>query len=107
MGDGQHFWASAEWIIMMINSFVMQQGQKLIIGAGVSLDWFNNTDEISAGPLATAWGPVKVKFSNYRKNITVEWQGNWRSEKPEIEVCLPGHEPVIADHDKISIDLNI
>lgn len=106
MGDGQHVWASAEWVLMMVNSFVMQQEQKLIIGAGVSLEWFDNTDEISAGPLTTEWGYLKVKLSKYRKNIAVECEGSWHSEKPEIEIRLPGYKPVVADIDKTSININ-
>ena len=105
MGDGQHVWASAEWILMMINCFVMQQKEKLILGAGIFPDWLVNGNEISIGPIATFWGPVGVRLCYDDKYIIVEWEGNWRSDKPQIEVRLPGYESVVVDSDETSIKI--
>ena len=35
MGDGQHGWAAAEWVMMMRNCFVREEGDRLIIGSGI------------------------------------------------------------------------
>ncbi|MDX1698026.1 MAG: hypothetical protein R3308_07040, partial [Thiohalobacterales bacterium] len=32
MGDGQHVWAAAEWLLMLRNCFVREEGERLIIG---------------------------------------------------------------------------
>ena len=35
MGDGQHAWAAAEWIIMLRNIFVREENDVLILCAGI------------------------------------------------------------------------
>jgi hypothetical protein len=105
MGDGQHVWASAEWIIIMINSFIMQQGKKIVIGAGVFPDWLAKNNKISIGPVMTAWGDMTVELLIDEENVTVKWEGHWRSNRPEIEVRLPGFEHVTADLYQTSVEL--
>src|SRR5262249_13622410 len=39
MGDGQHLWAAAEWVLMMRNLFVREESDRLILGSGVPLAW--------------------------------------------------------------------
>ncbi|MCM2315871.1 MAG: hypothetical protein NDJ92_12060, partial [Thermoanaerobaculia bacterium] len=39
MGDGHHVWASADWFMMMRNSFLREEGETLVIGAGVLPEW--------------------------------------------------------------------
>ncbi len=35
MGDGHHVWASAEWVVMQRNCFVREEGEGLVLGAGL------------------------------------------------------------------------
>ena len=35
MGDGQHGWAAAEWVMMLRNLFVREEGRDLLIGTGL------------------------------------------------------------------------
>jgi hypothetical protein len=105
MGDGQHIWASAEWIIMMIHSFIMEQEQKIVIGAGVFPDWLAEEKEISVGPVTTSRGDIKVKLFANEESITVEWDACWRSDTPEVEVKLPGCRPVTAAESETSIKM--
>src|SRR6185436_20954594 len=35
MGDGQHVWAAAEWVLMLRNLFVREEGDRLILGSGL------------------------------------------------------------------------
>src|SRR6185436_19157557 len=41
MGDGQHVWAAAEWIMMVRNCFVLEEASsnRLILGAGIPIAW--------------------------------------------------------------------
>ncbi len=105
MGDGQHIWASAEWIIMAVNSFVMEQDDKLILGAGVFPDWLQKNNRISMGPIMTTHGPVTVAFENEKETIKIHWKANWRLTKPEIIIRLPGYKPVTADADETYVTL--
>ncbi len=105
MGDGQHVWASAEWIIMMINSFVYKQDEKLIIGAGIFPEWLTKENKLSIGPVMTEWGPVNITIQTDNKSTKVQWQGDWRAEKPQIEIRLPGCEPVLAGENQTSVEI--
>lgn len=105
MGDGQHVWASAEWIMMMINSFVMRQNEKLVIGAGVFSEWLDTKNKLSVGPVMTGWGPVSIEIQADKNNITVHWEGKWRRDKPAIEVRLPGYQPVAGDSNNTSVEI--
>jgi GH15 family glucan-1,4-alpha-glucosidase len=37
MGDGQHVWAAAEWVLMLRNCFVREEGNGLILCSGMGL----------------------------------------------------------------------
>ena len=87
MGDGQHGWAAAEWIMMMRNCFVRQEADHLVIGSGILPEWMATGEELSFGPTPTAWGTVTVRLD--KGNLTIE--GTWREEDPRIEVAVAGY----------------
>ena len=62
MGDGQHVWASAEWVMMLRNCFVYEEEnpERLVVGAGVLPNWISPGQSIRFGPTPTKWGPVRV-----------------------------------------------
>jgi hypothetical protein len=93
MGDGHHVWASAEWVVMQRNCFVREEGQRLVLCAGLFPEWLTQTKPLSFGPTPTLFGPVTVRVSPEDDQITVIWQGEWRGAAPEVSVCLP-HFPV-------------
>ncbi|HBG25520.1 MAG: hypothetical protein A2Y10_05300 [Planctomycetes bacterium GWF2_41_51] len=104
MGDGQHIWASAEWIMMIINSFVLEEDKKLIIGKGVFPDWLKQGTKFSIGPVSTSFGPVNINFSCDEK-ISVNWQGQWFAVEPKIEIAVPGYKNITSAAGKNNIEL--
>ena len=93
MGDGQHLWAAAEWVLMIRNCFVMEEEAegKLILGAGVPLSWIKEGSGVSFGPTNTRFGPVTVQIKLIEGKVRVLWTGQWRDGKePVIEVRMPG-----------------
>lgn len=93
MGDGHHVWASAEWVVMQRNCFVREEGERLVLGAGLFPEWLTQTKPLYFGPTPTPFGPVTVWVSPEDDQITVAWQGEWRGAAPEVCVSLP-HFPV-------------
>ncbi len=91
MGDGQHGWAAAEWVMMIRNCFVREEGDELVIGSGILPEWIG--EGTSYGPTLTAWGPVSVKLSGTK--LTVE--GKWRATPPRLRIEVPGHAPIQAE----------
>ncbi len=88
MGDGQHVWAAAEWVLMMKNCFVLEEEDKLILGAGIPPAWRQAGQPLSMGPVWTKFGQITVHFvffSNQPPEVT--WQGRWFGKEPVIEVA--------------------
>lgn len=98
MGDGQHTWAAAEWIMLLRNCLLYEETdtQRLILGAGVLPVWLRSGEPVSLGPAPTSWGPVQVSFDRSADAVTVRWQAQWFARPPEVEVRLPDAESVVV-----------
>lgn len=93
MGDGQHVWAAAEWVLMVRNCFVAEEEpeKKLILCSGILDAWIPEGSTVSFGPTLTAFGPVTVHVKSKDGKIRVDWSAEWRDgQRPAIEVRLPG-----------------
>ncbi|MFH1856920.1 MAG: hypothetical protein ABH836_06860 [Candidatus Omnitrophota bacterium] len=96
MGDGQHVWAAAEWVLMTRNCFAREEKDKLILCSGVPKAWCQKNKTVSFGPALTDFGKISVFIKTYDEKIVVSWQAEWREKEPVIEVRLDGFSPVIA-----------
>jgi hypothetical protein len=110
MGDGQHVWAAAEWVLMVRNCFVREEGDGLILGAGVASRWLVVGSPLTFGPVPTAFGPLTLTIKTEpHHRVHVAWQGHWHIKghagAPIIEVCIPGFGPVICKPGESSVCL--
>jgi hypothetical protein len=94
MGDGQHGWAAAEWVMMIRNCFVREEREPahLVAGSGLLAEWLASDSELFFGPTLTSWGPVSVRLAGRR--ITVE--ASWRGEPAPLRIAVPGFKPLSA-----------
>ncbi len=92
MGDGQHGWAAAEWVLMMRSMFVREENGSLVLASGIPAEWLKPPGVLSFGPSATSFGPVSVDVSIRAHEIEVSWSGDWYGAEPDVEVRLCGHE---------------
>jgi hypothetical protein len=90
MGDGQHGWAAAEWVMMLRNMFVREEGDRLIFGSGLLVEWFESDDELLFGPTLTPWGQVTARIKNPRTAPALHVEAKWRRKCPAVEVAVPG-----------------
>lgn len=98
MGDGHHVWAAAEWVMMIRNCFVREEGARLILCAGIPGHWLEQTRPISFGPAATAFGSISITLAPENESrVRVEWQGRWHVGEPGMELRLPGFAPVAVE----------
>ena len=93
MGDGQHGWAAAEWIMMLRNCFVREEADHLVIGSGILPEWLAAEEKIGFGPTFTAWGPVSVRIEKNHLHL----ESAWRGEVPRILIAVPGYLPIEAE----------
>lgn len=98
MGDGQHAWAAAEWIMMIRNCFLFEEEyeNKLVLGAGLSSSWCGENGRTSFGPAPTRFGLVTVSLEARDEEAELRWEAQWHGPEPDIEVRFEesGLEPV-------------
>jgi hypothetical protein len=101
MGDGQHVWAAAEWILMLRNCFVREEHSPhdvLILGSGIPPEWLRpNSPALRLGPTPTPWGLVTITIEAGVEFANVQWTAAWRREPPVVDVRVPGFEPARPD----------
>ncbi len=105
MGDGQHVWASAEWLLMVRNCFVREEEDRLILASGLRPAWLTGAEALSFGTAPTRWGPLSLRIERAGGTVSVSWEGAWRRSAPAVEVRLPGHAPVLADPGQASVEI--
>lgn len=93
MGDGQHGWAAAEWLMMIRNCFIREESNCLILGSGILPEWHEDGSEIYFGPTLTTWGKVSVKLTGQHMIL----ETNWRQPPPQMRITVPGYKAIEAD----------
>jgi hypothetical protein len=94
MGDGQQLWASVEWIMIIRNCFVREENEKLILCSGISEQWNNEGGSFFFGPSPTPFGQVSISVRRHGNETRVDIEGDWRVSTPEVEIRMPGYDPV-------------
>ena len=92
MGDGQHVWAAAEWLMMIRNLFVREEAGALIIGSGLRQEWLESGEAVSIEKTLTPAGAVSVRIEPHAPNeLQLVMDANWRGAAPRLEVRVPGY----------------
>jgi len=94
MGDGQHVWAAAEWVMIIRSCFVREEGNRLIICSGIPRVWLDKNQTIAFGPAPTSFGDIQISIKPQGENILIEWHGVWFEQEPPIDIQLPGFKSV-------------
>lgn len=98
MGDGQHVWAAAEWVLMVRNTIVREEGNRLILGAGVPARWLRPGSRIELGPAPTIFGTVSIEIQvPESRAAVVSWHGDWHRKPAALELRLPDAAPLLCD----------
>ncbi len=94
MGDGQHGWAAAEWVMMIRNLFLREEGHTLVVGSGIFPEWLQTGRKLSFGPGLTPFGPVTVYLAVNSRGVELTLAG--ATAKPltfpeyRLEARVPG-----------------
>lgn len=109
MGDGQHVWASAEWVSIVRNCFVREEDdeKKLVLCSGIPLKWLERPAKLGYGPAPTVFGPVDIKVVSDGTDVTVTWEGVWFDVVPPIEIRIPGMDAVTVGNGKKHVRLSL
>ncbi|MDQ8187398.1 hypothetical protein [Pelagicoccus sp. SDUM812002] len=94
MGDGQHAWAAAEWLLLALNRIVREEGQQLVIGSGITKEWIQSGKPMSLKDAPTSHGPVSVVIRALDEDeihVQIDLDSRQASE-PIISYKIPGYE---------------
>lgn len=92
MGDGHHVWAAAEWVLMIRNLFVREEGASLELCSGVPERWLVAGEDVSFGPAPTEFGTISICLRRQQDgNIQLAWDSVWRQGAPAVLIHLPGY----------------
>lgn len=97
MGDGQHAWAAAEWIMMIHNMFAAEEGADLILLRGVPQKWLLEKALLEIGPFHTRFGAIDIRLESAAETVKLTWTAQWRTPPAKLEVRLPGTTPVSVE----------
>lgn len=90
MGDGQHVWASAEWVLMILNAFVRPEQNKLILFSGVPMEWLRSGSRLFLGPVGTPHGSMELNAECEGTQVRFSWKGTWHRSEPEMDIIFGG-----------------
>lgn len=102
MGDGQHIWAVAEWIMMIRNMFFREEVGKLIFCSGIPKDWYRKKEYISFGPTLSSCGKVSLKISYDESNVI--FKVDIEKKLKDVKVCLKlpsGMEKIYSQYETV------
>jgi hypothetical protein len=105
MGDGQHAWAAAEWVLYLRNAFVRDEPNRLILASGIPAAWLEPGQSLSFGPTPTPFGPVRVEIDCRPDEIDISWTGTSTENAPEVEIRLLGYPPVCAGRSRTQLSI--
>ena len=89
MGDGQHIWAAAEWLMAVRNLFVREEGDSLVIGSGIPPHWHYADEKLFYGPTWTPWGKLEITIQFHTENAEVSWNAEWHRDIPPVKIAIP------------------
>ncbi len=105
MGDGQHGWAAAEWVMMIRNLFVREEGSRLVLGSGIFPQWLQSGSRISFGPALTDFGSIRIDLSQTNGSWKLNFDGQWHAAPQSVEIRVPGFEVQYVNRNRGSFDL--
>jgi hypothetical protein len=105
MGDGQHVWAAAEWILLVRNCFLREEekDKKLILCSGIPSHWLKDDERISFGTALTIYGSIDLAIVINNENVTVSWKAQWHDSPPNIEIHLADYPVHVVKPNETSV----
>jgi hypothetical protein len=102
MGDGQHGWAAAEWVLTVRSLFVREEADRLVLCPGLFPEWLDSGQTLRFGPTPTRFGSVAVCVETGGSPLRVKVKGAWRSERPTIDLAMPGDRDATVNFEEPS-----
>lgn len=88
-GDGHHGWAAADFVSVVRNALLFEEGDHLVLTPALPEDWTAETLSIKVEHAPTHFGNVDFTLAFGNRNATLVLRGAWREPPAYIEWNLP------------------
>jgi hypothetical protein len=89
MGDGHHGWAAAEWLLLLRELLLFEEGDRLVLLAGLPAAWLERAGAVEAPAAPTVWGPLTLRASWSSDGTLMLTVTGAPGPPGGYEVCLP------------------
>ena len=89
----------------MFHCFVREEGEHLVLCAGIPSQWLSKEEDLYFGPAYTSFGKIKIWIKPRYDKITVSWECTWYKKPTKIEVRLFEHSPATTSTNSNSVEL--
>lgn len=89
MGDGLHGWASADWIHVIRNAMLFEEGDTLVLTPALPAEWTAETTVMRVDRASTYFGEVNYTIAFGLHAATLVLKASWRQRPTSIEWNLP------------------
>lgn len=89
MGDGHHGWAAADWISIMRNSLLFEEGAHLVLTPALPIEWAYESMSLQVERASTHFGVVGYTLAFGDHSATLVIKAAWREPPEYVEWNLP------------------
>jgi hypothetical protein len=105
MGDGMHLWAAADWLLILRDLLLFEDGQNLVLLPAAPDDWFEWGGRIDVREAPTHFGPVSYRVEAREAEVVIDIAAAWRRTPLKIELNLPFPiETAVVDGQTINVN---
>ena len=90
MGDGQHGWAAAEWLLMMRNLFIREEDHAVILASGIPAQWLEPGTVLCCENSPVSGGLVSLEIRPAASSVELRWRSTWHGAPRPLLIALPG-----------------
>lgn len=94
MGDGMHMWAAADWLLILRDLLLFEDGENLVITPAPLENWFAWGGRVEVRNAPTYFGPVSYTIEGHEAEVKLNLDADWRKTPLKIEFNLPFYAEV-------------
>lgn len=89
MGDGHHGWAIADWLLLVRNLFLFEEGNSLVLTPVLPEEWLAEGNVVRVEDAPTYFGRMSFSLAFSEGEATLELETDFRRPPERIELNLP------------------
>jgi hypothetical protein len=96
-GDGQHGWASAEWLLLVRALLLREDDRRLTLAPALPHAWLSTPGHLSVDNAPTRFGPLSYHLEWDQSSFTLDLAS--RTTAPEVvwHLPIPARQAIVDD----------